>query len=348
MHLSNLDIEELARYNPQYRHYNAYRALLKKLPGTVYDRSLSTLDIFSLDTDDPQAHISALSTLERMTLEDCDFVGGKAVTWHENVTDMPYHLRLDYLTKRLGCTPNEAEVIREYFVELDATPEMVDTFIRWTNKRGFDKGLQYFKDLAAELEALKPSPEDALEADAQHVYKHSYIADPGEEYESTEDEDVETSGFLINEYAGTPVSIREESFEPYSYHLVDEEDYQLPWESTQPGWYRSLLWRVRKSTDFDKLTELGKKTYESNLSRDQASVFWSEYTIKKKALERKIPLSPAARAFIQKIDHAPDGLPGLGAWLYRVQHGETNIVNPPLEREWKVIWKVYRQRKSDS
>lgn len=141
-----------------------------------------------------------------------------------------------------------------------------------------------------------------MEFQGREEGKHSYVTSSEEGYDRVDDAEDEASSSLISEYAGTPMSVREESFEPYRYHLVDEEDYQPLWELTQSTWYRSLLWKVMRYDELIKLCALGKKGYELNFTTGHSRVFWFRPTPPQSStnkspgenVQKKLPLPMAA------------------------------------------------------
>ena len=254
-------------------------------------------------------HVSEMSALDRIVFEDCDLVAGKVVAPHPNLKAYPHWLCPEYIAGRIGCDLPDAANLLDCWVILDATQDMIETFIRWTKARGVDKALAYFEKLAmalAELENI--DPEDAMESDQP-------------QYEAPD---------------------------PYRYHTIGDypDDDHTPWIKTQPRWFRNLVGRVRSCRDLVALARLGREGYQLDLSKTQAGVFWTEYNIKKAKLEGMIKLGPTARAFIARISKANGNLASLGAWLYKVQQGKAKVANPPCKHEWTLIWQAYHQRKA--
>ena len=253
-------------------------------------------------------HVSEMSSLDRIIFEDCDLSAGKVVAPHLNYNSHPYYLCPEYVAKRIGCSLRDAATLVDCWSILDATQEMVETFISWVKARWIEKGISYFERLAkaaAEAEAI--DPEDVTE-------------DP-------------------EPYGDVP--------DTYSYHVIGEypEDDNTPWIEKQPRWFRKLIEKVKKCNKLDELTKIGKEVYQSKLSRDQAGVFWTEYNLKKSQLEQSITLSPTASVFIRKIAGSNGNLASLGAYLYKVQQGKIKVANPPSKHEWTIIWKAYQERK---
>ena len=77
-------------------------------------------------------HVSAMSGLDRIIFEDCDLVSGKVCAPHENLVPYPHWLSVDYVAHKCGCSYKEAKDLLECWLILDATQEMVETFIKWT------------------------------------------------------------------------------------------------------------------------------------------------------------------------------------------------------------------------
>lgn len=61
------------------------------------------------------------------------------------------YLRPEFIARLAGCSMKQAIYLADYFSILDSTYEMVVTFCRWIRKRGIEKALIYFQNLATEL-----------------------------------------------------------------------------------------------------------------------------------------------------------------------------------------------------
>jgi len=82
------------------------------------------------------------------------------------------------------------------------------------------------------------------------------------------------------------------------------------------------------------------------LTRDQASVAWTAWRIRRAHLEASMPLGRTARGILARIGTANGGgreLARLGSWLYRAQR--TGSPKLPAH-EWRAIWIAYRERRT--
>ncbi|MBN1850690.1 MAG: hypothetical protein JW932_19120 [Deltaproteobacteria bacterium] len=253
-------------------------------------------------------HVSAMSGLERIIFEDCDFVAGKVTAPHMNLKAYPHWLCPEYIAKKTGCGLKDASDLVECWVVLDPTWKMVECFISWVASKGIDKALPYFERLAMALAEVENIDVDDV----------------------TESEEPQYTGQDL-----------------YAYHPVGEypDDDCTTWVERQPSWYQELIRKVKECNDLDQVSALGKEVYERDLNQYQAGVFWTEYNIVKRRIEDGIKLGPVSRSFIQRIAKANGNLASLGAWLYKVQQGLVKISNPPSRHEWTVIWKSYQQHK---
>jgi len=253
-------------------------------------------------------HVSAMSGLDRIIFEDCDLVSGKVCAPHENLVPYPHWLSVDYVAHKCACSYKEAKDLLDCWIILDATQEMVETFIRWIKLRGVEKALPYFERLAMAL------------AEVENIDLEDVTENPEPEYRAPDE---------------------------YAYHVIGEyrEDEESTWMETQPKWFRKLIAKVRVVNNLDRLCSFGKEAYKLSMNHDQAGVFWTEYNLQKARLEAEVKLGPVARVFIQKIAKANGNLASLGAYLYKVQKGEVKVIDPPTTHEWKVIWKAYQERK---
>jgi hypothetical protein len=277
----------------------------------VMDNLTSLYDHFEYGEgfDGMARHVSRMSGLERMIFEDCDLAAGKVLAPHPNLTPHPYWLCPEYVARKIGCTLREAANLLDCWVILDATKEMLETFISWVKARGIEKAVAYFENLAlniAEVENI--DPEDALEGS-----EPTYTAP-----------------------------------DLYRYHVLGEyeDDDAETWLERQPQWYQGLIKRVRRCNDPEELAAMGKNIYQTHiLFKEQPAVFWTEYNLQKARLQNAVALGPVARAMIKKIAEANGNLASVGAWLYKVQHGKVTVADPPQEREWDLIWKAYQEKK---
>jgi hypothetical protein len=273
-------------------------------------RSLYDHSDYGEDYDAMARHVSEMSGLDRIIFEDCDLVSGKVAAPHTNIKSYPHWLCPEYVARKIGCHLQDAANLLDCWVMLDPTQEMVETFISWVKAKGVEKAIPYFQKLAMALaEVENIDPEDVTESD-EPAY---------------------------------------EAPDLYRYHTIGEyeedEDEDKPWMELQPGWYQSLIQKLRECNDLDTLAVMGKEVYQKNLNRGQAGVFWTEYNLRKTKLERDIKLGPVARSMIRRIAKANGNLASLGAWLYKVQQGQVKVANPPEKHEWSVIWKTYHEQK---
>jgi hypothetical protein len=255
-------------------------------------------------------HVHDMSALDRIIFEECEPSETKVMAPHLNLKAYPHWLCPEYIAPRIGCDLHEAANLLDCWVMLDPTQQMVETFIAWTKARGVESSLRYFEKLALALAEVENIDVD----------------------DATETEDVD--------YAAPDL---------YRYHVLgeDESKAETPWIECQPKWYRTLIDQVRNCTDLDALAALGKAVYDRQLTHGQAGVFWTEYNLRKSALEKAVRPGPVARVFIEKIARANGNLASLGAWLYKVQQGRIAVRNVPRKHEWTVIWKAYQRRKQE-
>jgi hypothetical protein len=116
------------------------------------------------------------------------------------------------------------------------------------------------------------------------------------------------------------------------------------WEARQGGRFRGIVGAIAACPSLEELGALGKRLYALGLSHEQASVAWSHFQLRKRALERQVALRPTARALLARVEHAtPRALGLLGGQLYQLQHTHAVVVSTT---EWRRIWAAYRARRS--
>ena len=96
-------------------------------------------------------HISDMTQLDRIIFEDCTMAYGEVVAPHPITSTCPYYLRPETISFQLDCSINEAANLADCWSIIEATPEMVKTFISWVKTRTIEKALIYFEKLATEL-----------------------------------------------------------------------------------------------------------------------------------------------------------------------------------------------------
>ena len=117
-------------------------------------------------------HVAEMSGLNRIIFQECRVSGGKVVAPHENVeASFPYWFSPRWISRKLKCSLRDAATLGDCWSILDATKEMVDTFIKWTFNK-FPEGFAYFQELASKVaEAEVLDPEDALYPEDKEVVK---------------------------------------------------------------------------------------------------------------------------------------------------------------------------------
>jgi hypothetical protein len=107
--------------------------------------------------------------------------------------------------------------------------------------------------------------------------------------------------------------------------------------------FRALVGEIDNCIALAELAARGNRLYALRLSRDQAGVAWTHYTLRKAALEAAVTLGRSARTLVDQIERAGvSGLPALGARLYRVPHGGNDV----SADEWRRIWHAYHTRRA--
>lgn len=257
---------------------------------------------------------TGLTQRERELFEsaDFDYAGGVLLERQSRESGVPEYLRIDSIMRRTKMSRKQAMLYRKYLTRI--APNLYRTFEDWMKKRGIEKGLKYFRFLSERLH----------------------------------EEDTTSSDYLQNRGS--------ESYTPDYWRPLDEAE--TPWLAKQPAWIVDFTLAPRRYRNLRQLRAFGRGCYESSrterptplqkrylmLSHDQQSVFWTNYTLQKARLEDEVRLGATARALINRI-HKAKNLPALGAKLYKIQHGEIHVRDPPSSDEWRKIWAEYQHRK---
>jgi hypothetical protein len=118
------------------------------------------------------------------------------------------------------------------------------------------------------------------------------------------------------------------------------------WEAHQTAAYQALLAEIDGCPSRAALTALGRRLYAARLPRAQAGVAWTHYRLRQAALERAVPLGPAADLLLARITWTPAArLPWLGAVLYRQQRAGVGVPGTPAAAEWRRLWAAYQARR---
>jgi hypothetical protein len=257
---------------------------------------------------------------------------------HEVSETCPRHLAPEVIAKRAHCSTHQAKQLADALAILDAGPKLSNEVCRWVYLKGMEATLKYLHPFlvgVAEVETEIPDQHEDLTAKKLEAFcrsvgskacgrtRRSWVAAAQRFDESLiEDPPAETLG----------------------YHTLSELD-ECDWIENQPAWFQVLIESVQEADTINRLKDIGKAVFASNLTGNHAGVFWSFYNARKVYLERKVRVRPLARKFTQRIAGAGKrDLGALGKNLFRLQRGE--IKGPQLnEREWSAIWSAYHERK---
>lgn len=276
---------------------------------------------------DTMAHIAALGQGDRLWFERCEVVGGKVLAPHENSRDgKPYALTVPALRRRFGCDARAAFEYGELLLALEADRRVIAAYAARVDREGIEAVCRELRDLVVELELLEGG-EDPVDGAAE-------LPTDGAEVPDTDDGESDGE-------APVPGAI--------GYHVVGDlfgaEEAERSWEAEQPDGYRTLLERIARAAGQEALAALAREIRSLALTRDQATVAWTAWRIRRAHLEASLPLGSTARGILARIRRANGtgrGLARLGRWLYRAQRAGS----PRLAaREWRAIWTAYRGRR---
>lgn len=205
-------------------------------------------------------HVSDMTGLDRQLFEDSVLSGSSVLISHVNGYEPSFAFRPEILQRRLKCTFEQADELIAYWVIMEATRDMIETFIKWAKVSSPENAIVYFRVMALELlDAEWVDPDDIMEG-------QSRLASLGNDGEVNEYDFEYEAGYSPTRHYG---------FHPLG--NVNGKD----WLTRQSFQFRSLLESIRSVKTLSALGWLGGKAYASRFSNTQASVFWSWYKAKK-------------------------------------------------------------------
>ena len=275
---------------------------------------------------------ASLSGADRLLYESADYeVSGNAILQrHENRSPdgIPESLRVDNLCLRFPHLEQEQAAAYQSLMlqagfTYKAAIRTVDGILR---RDGIEETLNWLQPIAEAMTACDSGGDDLLtrvrEAEAEHL--------------------------------GTPT---------YGWHKVGgvQDTHEVSWFDKQIPLVQRLLTTPQRCTSLEQLKRLGKGCYEASkaadtshleeyqlvyrfLSNAQQSVFWSNYRGRKRALTPRVR-TMTAQSLGARIENAQgNDFRHLKGTLYKIQHGQLRLRDPPAEYEWSALWGQYHSR----
>jgi hypothetical protein len=303
------------------------------------------------------AHIAGLTPGERLWFEAGHVAGDQVLVPVEHLGDgKPAALAVDRLQRQLRCSAKDAFDLGECLLALDADATVIAHYVPEARRRGVAAVLDDLVYWLTRLEAPEAVPDtDALDHaerlgdavdDVSEVGDVPRLApDPGGEPATLS---WQALGSLAPAWVRCPRCRRR--------YPADDDAGELPrcpgcgtvdtWEARQPADYQTLLAAIDGCPSSPALAALGRRLYAARLPRAQAGVAWTHYRLCQAALERAIPLGPAAGTLLVRITQTPaTRLAWLGAVLYRQQRAGVGVPGSPAPAEWRRLWAAYRARR---
>jgi hypothetical protein len=298
-------------------------------------------------------HISSLTQGERLGFEQAVLVGEVVLMPHEALSDTPAFLALPRLRRRFRCSVGEAAGLGELFLALEAGPGVVAHYEREARRYGVELVLEQLLRLVVQLALV----EDVAETDA--------LTDAERLGDGVDDVDVNGRVALAEGRGGGELlawhvvgAVQREAVACPGCggrYVVDDEEAETPvcpgcgapdtWEARKGEAFVALVAEIDGCPSLEALAVVGKQLYARGLPHEQASVAWSHYQLRKRALEAAVTLGAAARALVEQVKRAwPRELAAVGARLHRLQH---SAGAPTLASvEWRRVWAVYHARRA--
>lgn len=251
------------------KHYQSQAEAYRDNPepfGKRRSDSSSWLRYFqsAIPTGRHRAILSKMPRFERHILESCRTSGTQVLLPHPSDGDpIPRHLRLENIIRRFTCSVELAEDLQLLFSILEFTPDMVDHFANQI-RNGLHPHILAIQlhRLSAEMLAIEPSTEDAMEQSLTTYYDGEDLEDE----EECEDAD------------GEPA---EGQYEAIAYHKVGKGDLELDPLEGDP-----LYEQINRATP-DQIARIKKEMYELQKSgkSHRTNTQWSWLWLHVKARE---------------------------------------------------------------
>jgi len=317
---------------------------------------------------------------DRQLSESAYVKSSKIMYPHLATSSVPKHLRVVTIMAKAKCSSDEARIISDECISLNATEAMVNKFCSWARRKGSDKLIDYllpFTETVVDVEIpdqeTEPWEENPVEAGKplwgntiDNIRGYNGICEdvPVEMIGLPEKSTGPLATMIDGELTWDNPTDDEEDWEAQmaewepedrnpnngsiiAYHVLEDfnAEKEKPWIDRQPKWFIQKLNTIQNCRTIADLTELGQTIHESNnFNRDQAGVFWTEYHSQKHKLEPKY-LGLTARSFLKKIIQSNGHIGALGVFLHNVQSGKIKVTPDPTKHEWGVIWETYKRRK---
>jgi len=303
-------------------------------------------------------HVHDMTGLQRQLFEDCYPAGNKVCAPAFNAQTLPRRQRIEWLTEQLPHTLAEIQHLLECWEVIEATPEMIDTFISWCQQRSPKASLDYFSDLAFQLKDAVDEPDD-------HGLYTFWLATSDDEFhrkilwKDRHDRFYSAQTDFINEDESF-VEPEPEPFEPappeFRYRRLPDEGNGEPYFSMREvEKLRDVLKAFKKREHLSLLLRIGKALYKSRqlLYQDSESV-WNEYNLAKRRCNQDLP--DIAKRLFDRIRLAKSlaHLKFLSAYVYHQFNGKMfNNTEPneeltqlhPLQKAW--VWNYIKKRKRE-
>jgi len=271
-----------------------------------------------------------ISHLDRLYFESSDFdsVGNAILERHENYSPdgIPERLRVDnILLRHPKLCSADAFQYKNLMLKADFTVAKVishvDLMIR---KQGYSETMSWLEQIAEAMDSCRPK----------------------DRIESVDETDEDLNGM-------PPL---------YGFHKIDtvfEQPEAQDYFEKQSQPVMRLFTTPERCKTLEQLTKLGKKCYEAekieqktdyqqvylSLSNSQREVFWTRYNSRKKEFLPSQPYTDSAKGLYVQVQKADErDMKGLSRKLWRIQHREIKVQNPPKEDEWNLLWNAYKQK----
>jgi hypothetical protein len=133
------------------------------MPDHRADEAYVADPVFDNGPDTFQPAPEGLTPLQQIEFQDLYKKAGRVIGRHDAVVDMPWYLTQQFVTRKLQCSPQEASDLLDALKALEANHDAVLEALAHAKSNGVQVSVAYYQGLAAAMQALDVSSDDAME-----------------------------------------------------------------------------------------------------------------------------------------------------------------------------------------
>lgn len=306
----------------------------------------------------------SMSGLNRMIVEDCYHANGRIMRPAPAIPSKPTHLRAEWIMKKARRYDEqkrryvktvdmvEADILADAFRTLEATPKMVNHFLKQIRTGEIANPVEYFTAFAFAVAEVEAPAVDCERPQLSTGYNDEtpalYSANLKRRMD-LEDAKDENAHIEIDDRVLAPS--RE-----LAYTAIGNTKDQDGWIETQPAWLRRAIKAIYACQTPEKLAAFAKFAMKDERVNAAAPiikmVLWGHYRARRAQFRKEHETSQNGRATrlimeaIAKADQT--GLVKLSKWVHGVKDGHVKSKSGfrPTKEALRQIWRTYYKRKA--